>query len=161
MITRRSLFGTTALILVGALSGCSASVPTVSVPQWVTDANTIATAFAKSLLPALASLTGMTASSISQIQTWVTNLGTLASQLASAAASGTNVNALIALFGQTVNNIVVALTGSALPASVQTLLTAAQTLLPLILSVAGVALAGSTAMSPSAARALLLAAASK
>lgn len=65
--TRRALLRTTAIVPIAALAACAGVSSAVqSVPQFVTDATTIANAL-QALLPSLTTITGFSASTLSQI----------------------------------------------------------------------------------------------
>lgn len=163
-ITRRSLLRTTAIVPIVALAACQGVGSAVqAVPQFVTDATTIATAL-QALLPSLTTITGFSASTLSQIQTWVSEAKNLASELSSAASAGGSVTSMVSNFGSVVGNVISSLTGSAGASSVvQTIISAASTLLPVILSAAGIAFAQAApaSMPVAQARAILIAMAAK
>ena len=84
-LTRRAMLRTTALAPVTFAVGCSGL--TAAVPQFVTDANTIAAGLT-ALLPSLTTITGVSAATITQIQAWIAEAQSLAASLAAAASAG-------------------------------------------------------------------------
>lgn len=157
-ISRRTLLGATCLVPV---AGCAA-LQTVSTPQFVNDMNAIASALS-TIMPDLATVTGISSSVVAKVTGLVTTAKTLAGQVAASVGSGAStVGALASNFGSVISGITGAL-GVNVPGVWGTVLQAATSLLPLILSAAGVALAGPSApaMQPTTARAILAAVAAR
>lgn len=162
-LTRRALLRTTGLVpaalAIGGLSLVGCGITGNTIPQFVTDANTVANGLA-AILPGLTTVTGMTAATITKVQGYITEAQNLAAELASAAtAGGTSLVATVSNFAGVVGNAVSSLTG--IP-GLSKAISAASSLLPVILSAAGIVLAGPPPQMPAAqARAILLAAAGR
>lgn len=153
MLRRHLLSAAAALPLAAGLAACSAV--TAAVPQVVDDVNSVAAGL-NGILPSLTTIAGVAAQTVTKIQGLVGEAQTIASQVGQVVSP----SAATGLAG-VVGDVVTALTGAALPPWAGAVLSAAQALLPVILTAAGVALAGPPpAMSAAQARAVLKAAAS-
>jgi ABC-type transporter Mla subunit MlaD len=157
-MTRRALLRTTAIVPLAVIAAGCSTIQT-QLPQFVTDMNTIAAAL-QSVLPQIQTLTGLPAATLATIQSAITTAQNAAAQVASTIAAGTTtgINGLISGFGSAVSTVAGLIGGNA-PGFIGTLLTAVQTLLPAILSVAGIALAppamAGPGMTPEMARGIL------
>lgn len=142
--------------VVSGMSSCG-----VSVSQLASDANTIANGIT-AVLPTIQTITGLSTEAAAQVTKAITAIQAGAASLAGAAASGASAAAQAVAGG--VSAISSALSSYSVPSWVSTVLSAAETLVPLVLEAAGVALAAnpaapSSGMTPAQARAILTAAA--
>jgi outer membrane murein-binding lipoprotein Lpp len=157
-MNRRMLLTTTALIPATALlSGCQGlSSFFGNLPQFATDAETIAAAITK-ILPDIQAITGLAGGALTTVKNAITSLTTIAAEIGSAAASGAS--GLVSNFASVYNTILSAIPGGiSVPGIVGTVLQAGVALLPQILAAVGVMLATRPAtMSPERARAVLVA----
>jgi hypothetical protein len=155
-LNRRTLLSSAALGAVAiGIAGCT-TAQTQTINQVVDDVNTLAGGVA-AILPSLTTITGFAADTVAKVQGYIANIEGVASQVASVASQGASAVApLVSNLGSLVSSIYVALGGSSLPSSVSLILQAAQALLPVILTAAGIALAPAAAPSMSAAQARLV-----
>jgi phage-related protein len=125
-------------------------------PQYAQDVETVAAAL-NAILPAIQTLTGISASVVSKVTSAIATAQSLAAQIAAAAGSGaSSVGALVSNFSGVFSTVASAL-GFNVPGIVGTVLQAGSALLPIILSAAGIALAGPPPAMPAAeARAILM-----
>lgn len=134
-----------------AASGIGCAEVEAELPQWSQDATTIANALS-TIGGAVASIQGLPSAVASDISTAIASAKSLAESLASSVASGASSTAmgitnLITQFGSTVTSAVSSIGNLTVPSWVTTALGAIQTVLPTILSVAGIALAPAAAAS--------------
>lgn len=153
MTTRRQML---------ALMGTAAAAPLVygcqgvatSTPQWITDVGLVVQGLA-SLVPSLASF-GLSASTVAQVQQWVARAQQIASLLAGGI-TGASAAQLLQEFAALVPQILQVLS-IALPPWAGLVISAAETLLPIILQAAGVQTRlrlAAPAMTPEEARRIL------
>lgn len=169
---RRQLL-TSAVALLGLGVAACADLPGVvgkvgdsvsdSATQITDDINQLAAGLS-GILPDVKAVTGLAAGAVTTVQNSVAKVKDLAAQVAAAVKGGVTLAApIISQIASAVGAISGTLSGSgvALPSWVSTVLLAAKTVLPIALSLAGVALAAppSTGMTASQARAILSAAA--
>lgn len=168
-VSRRTLFSTVATVMAGlGLSGCgvfqTATTQVTGDAQQVTDdINQVAAGLA-GVLPNVQAITGAAASVVTGIQSGVAKIQSLAAAVSTAVKSGIQTAApYISQIAGLVGTISSSLSGmgASVPSWVGDVLAAAKTLLPIALSLAGVALAGvpSTGMTAAQARKILAAAA--
>lgn len=168
-VSRRSLLATVTTVMAGlGLAGCgvltSATTQISGDAQQVTDdINNVANGLA-GVLPNVQSITGVASSVVTGIQNGVAQIKSLAATVSTAVKSGIQTAApYISQIAGLVGTISSSLTGmgASVPSWVGDVLTAAKTILPIALSLAGVALAGapSTGMTAAQARSILAAAA--
>jgi hypothetical protein len=167
-LTRRQLFNTTSLgALAVGIAGCSqlSSVFT-NLPQYAQDVQNLAAA-PSGISTTVGSLTGIPASVVSTVQSGIASVQSLASQIVSYAQSGaatvssTLVN-LASEFSGALGSIVNAVGGNATSGvsglgTLGTILNAGLSILPEVLGMAGIALAGQTPMDIVSARKVLAA----
>lgn len=146
------LIATTPVALM--LGGCSSSTSSPSVSQVVSDVQTLAAGLAGATSGLAAA--GVPANTIAQIQQYVTEAQQIATEIGSAPTGSVSslVSGLPALIGGIASTV-----GVSLPPELQTALSAAQVLLPVIMAAAGVVglapAPGAPPMSPDKARAIL------
>ncbi len=154
VFSRRNLLRATAVLPIGYVVGCTQLATVVS------DATTIANGLS-AVLPSIETVVGIGTVAAAKINTIISSIQSAASALTSATA-GTG--ALLAQqIAAGVGALTSAVSGFALPSWVMTVVQAAGTLVPLVLQVAGVALADAPT-DPKAidqARAVLIAAAAR
>lgn len=161
MQTRRQLL---AVAMTAPATLVLANCGSLTLSQVETDIQTIANGVAaipSSLLSDAAAIAGVTSATITAVKGYVADIGAIAADVGAAAASTLAVPATA--LSKDIAALVTALTGVKVPAFVTTILDAATSLLPTVLTVAGIALAPAAPlpMSPARARAVLLAAAVK
>lgn len=151
-ISRRGLVTTAALFPIGYVVGCT------ELQKVTSDADTIANGVA-AVLPTIQALTGISAGVVAKVEAGISAVKTAAAQLGSAVAAGASTAAQQLAAG--VSAVMAAVNGIAVPSWVTAVLSAAQTLAPIVMQVAGVVLAGPApdARAVAVARATLLAAA--
>lgn len=168
-ISRRKLFATVSTVMAGiALAGCdifqNATTQVMTDAQQVTDdINSVANGLA-GVLPNVQTITGAAASVVTSIQDGIAKIKALAANVSTAVKSGiqtaapyiSQIAGLVGTISSSLNGM-----GASVPSWVGDVLTAAKTILPIALSLAGVALAGAptTGMTASQARKILAAAA--
>jgi phage-related protein len=168
-MTRRSLLSATATVMAAlGLVACDTvgtAVTQVSsdADQVTADINSVANGLA-GVLPNVQAITGVAASVVTTIQNGVAQIKSLAATVSTAVKNGIQTAApYISQVASLVGTISSSLTGmgASVPSWVTDVVTAAKTVLPVALSLAGVALAGapSTGMTVAQARAILAAAA--
>ena len=157
MISRRKLFTTTALGVILFATGCAGTATSSPAPS-ISDLVANATAIVTGLSNFIPSVNGLLPpNTMAQVQGWLAQAKGLVTAISGMTAPNT---ATITSFASIVGNIVTTLGGNSTTATIaQGVVGAVQTLLPIILSLAGVALAGpaATGMTPEQARAYLLA----
>lgn len=168
--TRRNLLTTITAVMAGlGLAGCG--VATTAITQLSSDAqqitddiNNVANGLA-GVLPDVKAITGGAAAVVTKIQDGVAKIKALATTISTAVKSGAQTAApYISQIASLVGTISSSLTGmgAAVPPWVGDVLVAAKTLVPVALSLAGVAMAGpTTGMAPAQARSILTAAAAR
>lgn len=159
---RRSVLATIPAIAV-ALAGCASTNSTATISnEAVTDLNLIATAL-EPLGDTVATMAGATPAIVAQVNTDVAQLAAAAQAVAPGISTAVAQPSVMTV-ASALQAIVNALQGFALPANVQSVLTAAEALLPLVQMAVGIAIAVAApkagAMTPAQARVVLAAAAS-
>lgn len=147
--TRRSVFMVpVGLFFAAGLAGCQGlSNAVAKLPQWAEDAQTIGNALG-TVAGVVGTIQGIPATVVSTVQNAVSTAQRFAAQIGSAASSaGSNVAGLVSSFSGAVAGAISSLAGVSVPPWVSTALSAVTTLMPTILSVAGVVLAGPSAPS--------------
>jgi hypothetical protein len=147
IISRRTLLGSTAMVAPALLlNGCSGLS---SLPQFATDVENIA-GMLSNAAPTLATLTGVAQGTINKVTGLINTASTIAGAVTSAASAGASgVGALVSNFASNFGSIAGAL-GVNVPGLWGTVIQAGASLLPSILSAAGIALAGPTVQVPNA-----------
>jgi hypothetical protein len=143
MITRRALLCSTAVVPVAAVEGCQFLT---SLPQYAQDVQNIATDLG-TVQADIAAIKGVPADVMAGVQSALDKIKTIGAQIGSAASGGGSVvSNLLTNFGSAVTSIASALGVSGGAANtvgkIGTILQMALQVLPSILAVAGVALAG-------------------
>jgi len=151
--SRRQIFAFIPIGLALATTGCA------QLSKVTSDADTIANGVA-AILPTIQAITGLSASVVAKVQAGIAVLKSAAASLSGAVAGGATTASQQLAAG--LSAVTGALNGVNVPPWVSTVLSAAQTLLPVALQLAGVALAGppSDGKATAQARAVLVAAAS-
>jgi hypothetical protein len=146
-ISRRAAFMVPVGLFFGSLVGCQAvSTAIVKLPQWAQDAQTIGGALGK-VAGVIGTIQGVPATVIATVQDAVATVQRLAGEIGSTASTATStagsaITGLVSGFGSAVTRAIGSIAGISVPSWVSTALSAAATLLPTILQVAGVVLAG-------------------
>ncbi len=138
MISRRALLTLSASASVAALAACTAGQQAI-VSKVTSDASVIADGIS-AILPVVQGVVGISAGTVAAVQGAVAKVKAAASVLENAVGSTAQTAASELSAGVAVVNA--ATTGLQLPGWVPAALQAAQTLLPIVLSLAGVALGG-------------------
>jgi hypothetical protein len=157
-MNRRSLLASIApLATLAVLGGCATTTPTATISnEAVTDLDLIASAF-EPLGDAVASMAGATPAVIAKVNTDIAQLEAAASAVAPGVSTAV-AQPSVTTVGSAVQSILTALQGLTLPTNIQAVLTAAETLLPLIQAAVGIAVAvgaPTAAMTPDQARLIL------
>lgn len=153
MINRRTLLGGVSIAALSIVAGCNTPAASIvaNLPQYAQDIQSIAAAL-NVVSSAVSSVSGISASVVSTVKNAIGQISTIAGEIASAAASSTTPTTLIQNFGSLFNTVANALGGNA-GGTLGTVIQDGLTLLPTILSVAGIALApAGTGKSAAAAR---------
>lgn len=129
----RAAVTSAAILPIGYVVGCA------EVAKVTSDADTIAGGIA-AVLPAIQAISGISTSVVAKVQSGISAVKAAAAVLASATGAGAATAAQAVAAG--VSAITTALQGFTLPSWVSTVLSSAQTLVPLVLQVAGVIMAG-------------------
>lgn len=156
-ISRRHTFWLPVGLFFASLPGCAAlQQAQTQIPQFAQDATTIAAALG-TMADAVSGVAGVPAALIASIKSGVAKVQSLAASIAASASSPVgSLSGTIGGFGSTVSGLLSSLGGLSLPSWVSTGLQAVSALLPTVLSVAGVVLAGPASPIPiGAARAYL------
>lgn len=156
MVSRREILG---LLAVAPIAGCTASSTTTAntiAQQVVSDVGLIATGL-QAALPGLTTTAGISATTVSKVGGYVSQLQSLASSVTTSLTTTSAqpvIQQVISVIGQ-----IAAVAGPALPPPWGTAILAAEVLLPVIASAVGIAMASTSAaapaMTPSMARTVL------
>ena len=141
-LDRRALLGMAAIAPVAA--ACNGFTQVVSnLPTYATDVQNIATDLT-ALTNTIGMIQGIPAATVAKVQGAISKLSGLAAQISAAATAvaGQTPTALLGQFGNTVLGIIQSIGGSGATGTLGTVLQAISAVLPSILSVAGIALAG-------------------
>lgn len=156
MLNRRNILlgGVSLLGLAGCSGGLSGAVG--GLPQYAQDAQTIATAL-QQVVSDVGAIQGVPSTAIAKVQGAIAQLTSLAGQIGSAASglAGQMPSNLLGSFGQLALNVVSGLGGTSATGTLGTVLQGVMSVLPVILSVAGIALAPQGGMSPAEGRSVL------
>ncbi|MGA9865253.1 MAG: hypothetical protein WBQ75_02310 [Acetobacteraceae bacterium] len=151
---RRTLLAGAALLAATSLAACATGTPTPAAVA--SDVNLIATAFA-AMLPTLASIPGINASTTASVNQAIGDLQVAATAIVSAATTAA-AQPVVSRVETDVNAVIAVLAGLPLPAPIPAVLEAASVLLPIIETAVGMTtLVGITpaTMTPTQARAAL------
>lgn len=157
MVSRREMLG---LIAAVPLAGCAGSTTTANTiaQQVVSDVGLIATGL-QAALPGLTTTAGVSATAVSKVSGYVTQLQSLASSVTTSLTTTSAqpvIQQIISVVGE-----IAAVAGPALPPPWGTAILAAEVLLPVVASAVGIAMASTSAaaaapaMTPSMARTVL------
>ena len=135
MISRRALL-TAVVGAPAALAACQSNGPSLS--QLAQDVQTIADGVA-TILPMIQGVQGISASVIAKIQSGIADLKRVATDVTGGTTS------TVQSLANDIPSMIAAIAGIKVPSVVTTILNAASALLPVVLSLAGVVLAGPTA----------------